>query len=191
MASLKLPLYVDSSWESKKLNCTVKALNFTDSKCWVPSFLGGGAFVVSPFCNVKHIRVSRLETEELETSELSLDGDGVDGYEGELGNESFVTERPNLGRDSQKGKFNVWRRFRRVKKVPKDSNYRSSFRLKDRKNGMEENPRIVFDINSDENVIDSQNGVDFDDENIGSDLSLDQCNAILKELERGDDGKAL
>ncbi|KAH0649725.1 pentatricopeptide repeat-containing protein At4g30825, chloroplastic [Solanum tuberosum] len=191
MASLKLPLYVDSSWESKKLNCTVKALNFTDSKCWVPSFLGGGAFVVSPFCNLKHIRVSRLETEELETSELSLDNEGVDGFEGELGNDSFVTERPNLGRDSQKGKFNVWKRFRRVKKVPRDSNHRSSFRLKDRKNGMEENPMIAFDVNSDESVIDSQNGVDFPDENIGSDSSLDQCNAILKELERGNDGKAL
>lgn len=191
MASLKLSLYVDSSWESKKLNCTVKALSFTDSKCWVPLFLGGGTFVVSPFCKLKHIRVSRLETEEIETSELSLDGEGVDGFEGELGNESFVTERPNLGRDSQKGKFNVWKRFRRVKKVKRDSNYRSSLRLKDRKNGMEEKPMIVFDVNSDENVIDSQKGVDFHDENIRSDSSLDHCNAILKELERRDDGKAL
>ncbi|KAM3336928.1 pentatricopeptide repeat-containing protein, chloroplastic [Capsicum galapagoense] len=182
MASLKLSLHVDSSWESKK------ALNFTDSKCWVPSFLGGGAFVVSPFCNLKHIRVSRLETEELETSELSLDGDGVNG---ELENESIVSEKTNLGGGSRKGKFNVWKRFRRVKKVPRDSNYRSSFRLKDRKNGMGENPMIVFDVNSDENVIDSQNEVDFHDETIGFDSSLDQCNAMLKQFERGDDGKAL
>ncbi|KAK4374905.1 hypothetical protein RND71_005582 [Anisodus tanguticus] len=115
MASLKVSLYVDSnSWEPKKVNCTVKALNFTDSKCLVPSFLGGGAFVVSPFCNLKHVRVSRLETEELETSELSLNG-----FEGNLGNESCVSERPNLGRE--KGKFNVWKRFRRVKRV---ANYR-------------------------------------------------------------------
>ncbi|CAN4084374.1 unnamed protein product [Withania somnifera] len=157
MASLKLSPYVESSWESKKLNCTVKALNFTDS---------------NPFCNLKHIRVSRLETEELETSELSLDGNRVDGFDGELGNESFVSERPNLGRN--KGNFNVWKRFRRVKKVPRDLNYRSSFRLKDRKNGMEENPMIVFDVNSDENVIDSKNGVDFHDENIGSDSRDDE-----------------
>ncbi|XP_059288017.1 pentatricopeptide repeat-containing protein At4g30825, chloroplastic [Lycium ferocissimum] len=189
MASLKLSLYVDSSWESKKLNCTVKGLNFTDSKCWFPSILGSGAFVVSPFCKLKHIRVSRLETEELESSELSLSGDGVDGFEGNLGNESFVSERPNLGRE--KGRFNVWKRFRRVKRVSKDSNYRSSFR-KDRKNGMEDKMKIVLDENSDENVIDSENGVDFRAENLRPDSSLDQCNAILKQLERGDDdGEAL
>ncbi|CAN4113276.1 unnamed protein product [Withania somnifera] len=189
MASLKLSLYVDSSWESKKLNCKLKALTFTDSKFRVPSFLGGGAFVVSPSFNLKHIRASRLETEELETSELSLDGDGVDGFAGELANESFVSKRPNLGRD--KGKFNVWKRFRRLKKVPRDLNHRSSVRLKDRKDEIERNPIIVFDVNNDESMIDSKNRVDFHDENIRSDSSLDQCNAILKELERGDDGKAL
>lgn len=172
MASLKLSFYVDKSWESKKLKFNVKALNFTDSKCLVPSFLGygyvGGAFVVNPFCSLKHIRVSRLETEDLEISQLSLDGERVENFEGDLGNESLVSERLNLGGVSQKGKFNVWKRFRRVKRVANYSKYRSSFREKDRNHGMQEKPKVVFDEISEENVIDSQNGVDFDAENIGS-----------------------
>ncbi|XP_009608690.1 pentatricopeptide repeat-containing protein At4g30825, chloroplastic [Nicotiana tomentosiformis] len=195
MASLKLSFYVDKSWESKKLNFKVKASNFTDSKCLVPSFLGcgyvGGAFVVNPFCSLKHIRVSRLETEDLEISQLSLDGERVENFEGDLGNESLVSERLNLGGVSQKGKFNVWKRFRRVKRVANDSKYRSSFREKDRNHGMQEKPKVVFDEISEENVIDSQNGVDFDAGNIGSDSSFERCNAILKQLESGDDGKAL
>nr|GMC63311.1 pentatricopeptide repeat-containing protein At4g30825, chloroplastic [Ipomoea batatas] len=192
MASFKLSLSLDNSFESKKLNnFRVNSLQLTD-RCCFPPFSGyinlTGAFVVNPICNLNPIRVCRTFTDVSDKSELVLEDNVIGSPSEDLGNEGSALERSNSKSDFRKGRFDIWKkRFKSAKKVSNDLNTRRSFRRKDCELGNELHVRIE----SPECEVNSENVIDFDVNVIRLDLSLEECNAELKLLEKCSDRKAL
>ncbi|XP_059637655.1 pentatricopeptide repeat-containing protein At4g30825, chloroplastic [Cornus florida] len=184
MASLKFYISPDT-YESKKFNFSVNSLQPSD-RCSISSFNGylhvTGACIVNPFSKLKHIRVSRIGTELSDNFEPNQVEDSAN-CNGSVC-ESSNMQNSNFYQEIQKGRRNIWRRFRGVRKVIKDVNSKAISRRNDNKHEHEQRDSI-------DSMYDGENVFDVDIGAIGPDLSLERCNFILKQLERCSDAKAL
>uniref|UniRef100_A0A5B7BZI3 Pentacotripeptide-repeat region of PRORP domain-containing protein n=1 Tax=Davidia involucrata TaxID=16924 RepID=A0A5B7BZI3_DAVIN len=182
MASLKFSISLDTH-ESKKFNFGVNTSQLSD-RCSISSFTGyvhiTGACIISPFSKLRHIRVSRLDTELSDISKSNQVDDCPNNLNKDLDFESSISQKPNIYKEFRKGRRNIWKRFRGVKKPGNDNEYEQG-----------KEPLFAYEGESGESVSDVENVFDADLVAIGPDLSLDRCNFVLKQLERGSDGKAL
>ncbi|XP_022882824.1 pentatricopeptide repeat-containing protein At4g30825, chloroplastic isoform X1 [Olea europaea var. sylvestris] len=190
MSSLKLPVSLDnSSYESKK-RFDVKSLRL-HSICSFSGYVNiHGAFFVNPICKLKHVRVSRIDTECHETSEENLVNFST--------LDKDVASDRDLGLESQdfyggfqKGRVNVCKTSRGAKTVKKNTELRANFRKNVKKNEKEEKPMIVHEAIRVDNTLEGKNLVDFDVSSLGHELSSERCNVLLKQFEKGSDNKAL
>ncbi|KAL2455855.1 Pentatricopeptide repeat-containing protein [Abeliophyllum distichum] len=190
MASLKLSVSLDnSSYESKK-KFDVKSLRLP-SICSFSGYVNiHGAFIVKPFYKLKHIRVSRIDTEFYEISEENLSDFSTPNKDVASDND-LVLESPDFYGDFQKGRVNIWKKFRGAKTVKKNTKLRVNFRKNGKNNEKEEKHMVVNEEIRVDNALESENVVDFDVSSLGHNLSSERCNVLLKQLEKGSDNKAL
>ncbi|CAI9098728.1 OLC1v1035422C1 [Oldenlandia corymbosa var. corymbosa] len=194
MASLKLSVSLDNS--STKPNCTVNSFRVL-GQFSISLFPGTcGVCTVKPFCNLQPIKVSQVLTEFSDDSELSsvelVSVDSVISHSSsDVVSETSNSKRSSFKGSSRKSSVRVWRRFRNVKKLRKDSNL-SSISCENSGGGSGDggtgsiaNKYVL--INS---LLDNEIAEDFDLSTLESELSLERCNAILKQLENSDDDKA-
>ncbi|GMY35575.1 pentatricopeptide repeat-containing protein At4g30825, chloroplastic isoform X1 [Fagus crenata] len=173
MASLKLSIWLDS-YDSKKF--TVNA-PLPSNRCSVSSIF---TYIhVSRVCTINslnrntHIKVSRFETDLPNISESNgVDDDIVLSPTKGMVNESLIEQNSDFeGR--------VEKRFRGTKKrIKREVGLKYRFR----RNGSEREIENLF-------VDDGELDVNYSA--IGSDLSLEHCNAVLKRLEKCSDSKTL
>lgn len=195
MASFKLTISLENpSYE--KHNFTVKSVRIVDP-LWISLFPGclhiSGSCVSKPFCKVQPIEVSQIDTEVSDTCESNLVDDLVLESNDDVDSESLGSSRGNLDGNFRKGGFNVWKRFRGVKRVKKDSNLKPNFwkGVNKAKGGEKAMITDRKDIMA-RSLLDNKLASDFDISNLECDLSLERCNGILKQLERSSsDSKAL
>ncbi|KAM7477117.1 hypothetical protein LguiB_024360 [Lonicera macranthoides] len=175
MASLKCSISFDSH-DSKKFNFSL-----------IPAFTGyahvSGVCIIYPFYKLKQIRVSRLNTELLEFSEPNNHVDSS--------NDSLVLKESNPSGDFRRGRRNIWKRFRGVKKVTNNETLKMNHRKNGDKREKEREPEFVYEGDGAGSLSNSEELFEFDLSAIGGDLSSDHCNDILKGLEKGNDGKTL
>jgi pentatricopeptide repeat protein len=172
MASLKLSISFDR-YDSKKVNVNPAQLS---NLCSASSILGyihvSRACKINSVSRVNHIKVSRFDTELPEVTESNkADSEIVLSPTKGLVKESLIEKNPNLKREVEK-------RFQGTKKGVK----RGAGKFRYRRNGGEREIENLF-------VGDGELDVNYSA--IGSDLSLEQCNAILKRLEKCSDSKTL
>ncbi|KAI5675800.1 hypothetical protein M9H77_06750 [Catharanthus roseus] len=188
MASLRLSVSLDNSCEPKRLNFAVSSLKFLDP--FSISLFSGylhitGACVIRPFYKLQPIKVSQIDTEVLDTSTADI----IDDLTIDTNSESFDSSNMNVNGDRRKGKFNIWKRYRGVRKVKKGPKLKSNFRKdNDEKGG--EKPLIPQEHRMD-SLLDTESVMDFGVPDFGPDLSSEQCNVILRQLESCSDCKAL
>lgn len=165
MAAFKFSISLDSY--------DINKLNFN---CYVHTT---GACIIYPFSKLKHIRVSRLDTELSDISESILVGNSDN-----LVSKLSVRDTPKFSGEFKKGKRSIWKRFRGVKKVTKDAKLKPN---------SEKGQGSVFvcDRASENSLPDSENSVDVNVGAIEPDLSIERCNIILENLERVNESKAL
>ncbi|KAG9134912.1 hypothetical protein Leryth_001195 [Lithospermum erythrorhizon] len=183
MACMQLSVNLEnrSSYESeKRLNLVVK---------WIPfsQFLGyvhiNGGSIANPCCKLKRISVSRIDTEVSEPYESDLVNDMINDSNVALDSRENSILYENIG----KGRVNIWKRFRGIKKTTKDGKSREPFRRKSEKIRKGE-PGSLF---GEDRVMDNRNLVDVDISCLGPVASMEQCNRVLRELERENDSKAM
>lgn len=172
MASLKL---LSISWDtvdSRKLNFTANPPQLSDH-CPIFSVSSYIHFtrscIISTWNRVKHVNVSPAETE---LSNLNESNQTDFETQNDLGNEVLGVENGNLSRKVKS------RRYSAKKGIKRDLGLSFSFRRNDR-----EQERNDFFVNDGE--------LDVNYSVIGADLSLEQCNAILKRLEKCSDSNTL
>lgn len=192
MASLKLSVFLDSSWEPKRLNYPVNSLGFSDP--FTVSFFSGclhitGACVIRPFQKLQPIKVSQIDTEALDTSISDL----VDDLTTDDPSENFDSKKLNYNGERNKGRFNIWKRYR-GEKAQKDSKLRSSLgkgdnvdRAKGKKPAIPQVERGTGSLKD----LEFKNVMDVGVADFGPESSSDQCNAILRRLESNSDCNAL
>lgn len=174
MASLKLSISFDR-YDSKKVNVNPAQLSNLCSVSSILSYLHvSRACKINSVNRVNHIKVSRFDTELPEVTESNIaDSDIVLSPTKGLVKESLIEKNPNLKREVEK-------RFQGTKKGSKRE---AGLKLRYRRNGGERETENLF-------VGDGELDVNYSA--IGSDLSLEQCNAILKRLEKcSSDSKTL
>ncbi|KAK8655092.1 hypothetical protein V6N13_107684 [Hibiscus sabdariffa] len=170
MASLKLPLSLESI-DPKKLNFYVNPSCLPD-QCSGFSFTNcfhvtRAASLLGSLTRLKHIRVSRFETEPSNVPEPSpVDRDTLFSSKNE-----FVNENPELF-EGQEGQ-------NRKKGVKRNVGFESGFRRNS--NGVERGNFFVC----------RNSGLDVNYSAITPDLKLEFCNSILERLEKSNDGNAL
>ncbi|KAL3533013.1 hypothetical protein ACH5RR_006534 [Cinchona calisaya] len=196
MASLKLSISLDNNYscDTSKLSFSVKSFRFLDpfsvslfSRCLHIS----GACIVRPFCRLQPIKVSQIDTEVLDSCELNLSDNLVFESNIDVVSESLGSSGEDFNEDLRKGRFNVWKRFRGVKKVKKDSKLRLNLGKYGSKAKGGEKGMITYKKNIVDSLLDDEMELDFDVSNLESELSSDSCNVILKRLESCSDSKAL
>ncbi|XP_057464014.1 pentatricopeptide repeat-containing protein At4g30825, chloroplastic [Actinidia eriantha] len=183
MASLKFSI----SFERKNPNLTNNSSQLS-GHCSISAFAGyvhiSGVYIINPFSNYKRIRVSRADTG---LSGISGSNEVDNCSNKDVGSEKLVLEELGFSREIRRGRRNVWKRFRGAKSVIKDVNLKLT-NVKE-----QENKPIFVDLENRANIFSRvENALDHVDvDAIGSELSLERCNAILKQLERFSDSKAL
>lgn len=186
MASLRLVIYPDnSSYESNKLDFPFNS-SFSFASNTVLST--NGALILKPFCKLKHIRVSGLESEFLDKSESKLDDGWTDNAKKYVaGDDNLVLEGQGFHGDSDRGRVNIWKKFR--------GGVTSKRNLDDQRNGKKHKrleksviPSQKVSVNS---VLDSETLVDLDLNAVQPDWSPARCSLILEQLEKCNDDKAL
>lgn len=193
MASLKLVVSPDnSSYESKKLSSALNSFNFASKTLFSGYVSTNGPLILKPFCKLKHIRVSRLENEFSDTSESKLDDCWTDNLKNYVaGDDNLILEGQDFHGDFDKGRVNIWKKFRGAKTLRKNSKRN----LEDRRNGnkykKEEKSRVPFQKISANHVLDCQTMVDLDFNDVGPEWSSERCNLILEQLEKSNGTKAL
>ncbi|CAK9168890.1 unnamed protein product [Ilex paraguariensis] len=187
MASLKLSISLDA-YEPTKLSFCVDSSQLSN-QCSISWFAGHvqivGSCVINPFCKFKRIRVSRVHTQLSDVSESNHVDNLLNDVSKDSVCESLVPRNPSFHGGFQKGKRNIWKRFQGLMKVNKGAK-RSDYKLE-----KEEEPNLGTGGDFVGSVLDCENVVEFDLSAIEPHLSLDRCNVILKQLERGSDSKAL
>jgi len=173
MASIKLSISFDR-YDSKKVNVNPAQLS---NLCSVSSILSyihvSRACKINSVNRVNHIKVSQFDTELPEVTESNkADSDVVLSPTKGLVKESLIDKNPNFKREVEKG-------FRVTKKGIKRE---VGLKFRYRRNGGEREIENLF-------VGDGELDVNYSA--IGSDLSLEQCNAILKRLEKCSDNNTL
>ena len=173
MASLKLSISFDR-YDSKKVNVNPAQLSNLCSASSILSYIHvSRACKINSVSRVNHIKVSRFDTELPEVTESNkADSDIVLSPTKGLVKESLIEKNPNLKREVEK-------RFQGTKKGVKRE---AGLKFRYRRNGGEREIENLF-------VGDGELDVNYSA--IGSDLSLRQCNAILKRLEKCSDSKTL
>lgn len=173
MASLKLSILLDS-YDSKKFTVNPPQPSNWCSVSSIFSYIH-----VSRVCTINslnrntHIKVSRFDTDLPNISESNgVDDDIVLSPTKGMVNESLIEQNPDFeGR--------VEKRFRGTKKgIKREVGLKYRFR----RNGSEREIETLF-------VDDGELDVNYS--GIGSDLSLEHCNAVLKRLEKCSDSKTL
>ncbi|KAK9275388.1 hypothetical protein L1049_022652 [Liquidambar formosana] len=171
MASVKLYTSFEP-YDSKKFNFSVNSAQLSDRCCSISSSFTGfyvnrtGTLILNSSSRVKHIRVSRVDTELSNTSHSNrIDENDDDGNIVPSSKEDSVSESL----------------------IPHNPYFRREFRRKFRvgKNGNQRDPDSKFSVTRDNNELER------DFSAIGPNLSLEHCNAILKRLERRSDSKTL
>ncbi|XVE63487.1 hypothetical protein DITRI_Ditri07aG0024300 [Diplodiscus trichospermus] len=166
MASLKLSISLDTV-DSKKLNFYVNP-SLLPNQCSTFSFtscihVARAASILCCLTRLKHIRVSRFETEFSNISESNpVDRDTLFSSKNDLVNESKKFVEGQKGRNSKKG-------------IKKNVGFR----------------RNSNEIEREEFFVYNDSGLDVNYSAIKPDLNLERCNSILKRLERSNDGNAL
>jgi pentatricopeptide repeat protein len=173
MASLKLSISFDR-YDSKKVNVNPAQLSNLCSASSILSYIHvSRACKINSVSRVNHIKVSRFDTELPEVTESNkADSDIVLSPTKGLVKESLNEKNRNLKREVEK-------RFQGTKKGVKRE---AGLKFRYRRNGGEREIENLF-------VGDGELDVNYSA--IGSDLSLEQCNAILKRLEKCSDSKTL
>ncbi|KAK6135638.1 hypothetical protein DH2020_030623 [Rehmannia glutinosa] len=191
MASLKLSVSPDNnSYESNKLISGFNSLKFVSNTLFSGYVSTHGALIVKPFCKLKHIRVSRLENESLDTSESNLDGFLIDNLEKYVaGDDNLIIEGQDFHGDFGKRKVNIWKKFRGAKTVRKNTKWNLDFHRNGSKYKKQEKSIVPQRKNSANLVLDGQTKVDFDFNDV--ELSSKRCNLILEQLEKSNDSRAL
>lgn len=173
MASLKLSISFDR-YDSKKVNVNSAQLS---NLCSVSSILScihvSRACKINSVNRVNPIKVSRFDTELPEVTESNkADNDIVLSPTKDLVKESLIEKNPSFKRQVEK-------RFQGTEKGIKRE---AGLKFRYKRNGGEREIENLF-------VGDGELDVNYSA--IGSDLSLEQCNAILKRLEKCSDSKTL
>ncbi|KZV48761.1 pentatricopeptide repeat-containing protein chloroplastic-like [Dorcoceras hygrometricum] len=188
MASLKLsPIVDNNSYEPNKICLSLKSLKFNS----ISSFSGyvsmHGALIGNPFGKPKHCRVSGVRSEYSYRYESKMDP-GVDSLEKCSENDDIGVGSPYICRNTHKGRFNDSKRLQDAKIANKRTKGMPGIRRNRRGYKLVEKP-LVFDEQNDSASVLGSTVVDFD--YVGHELSLEHCNAILKQLEEDNDIKAL
>lgn len=194
MASLKLLVSPDNNYyESQKLVSTLNSSKFGSHTLFSGCVSTNWALFLSPFCKLKRVRVSRLGNEFMDTSEPNLDDSLIDNLEKYVaGDDNLVLEGQNFRGDCNKGRVNIWRKFRGAKTLKKNRIRNLDDYGKGNKYKKKEKSMIPFQNNGANLVLDSQTVVDLDFNDVGPEWSSDRCNLILEQLEKSnDDEKAL
>ncbi|KAK6156646.1 hypothetical protein DH2020_010894 [Rehmannia glutinosa] len=193
MASLKLSVSPDNnSYESNKLISGFNSLKFVSNTLFSGYVSTHGALIVKPFCKLKHIRVSRLDNESLDTCESNLDGFSIDNLEKYVaGDDNLIIEGQDFHGDSGKRKVNIWKKFRGAKTVRKNTIRNLDFHRNGNKYKKHENPMVPLQKNSANPILDGHSVVDLDFNDVGPELSSERCNFILEQLEKSNDSRAL
>ncbi|XP_052199194.1 pentatricopeptide repeat-containing protein At4g30825, chloroplastic [Diospyros lotus] len=160
----------------------------------ISAFVGNlhitGVYLDSPLGKLKKTRVSRLDTAFLEIPGSKEAENPVGCANKNLGNEGLVLEDLNLAKEFRRGRRNVWRRFRGVKRVIRDVNLELSSRGNRSVREQESEPMFVSEKGSLDFFAFDENVSDADIDVIADDLSLERCNLVLKQLEKCSDSKA-
>ncbi|CAH9110334.1 unnamed protein product [Cuscuta europaea] len=192
MASLKLSLFLDSSLEPKKPNnFMVNSVQFTHGCS--PAFSGyihfTSLFVLNPFCKSNHIRGCLSRTDLLDKYELGLGDDVIDVSSEDLGNNSISGRSNSNSKLRNKGLGFHKKRSIGSNSSSNDSNMKPKFRRKDRELGNKHDARMSSQEES--AGVNEERIVDFDVNKIRPDMSLERCNAKLKQLEECNGKEAL
>ncbi|KAI3444052.1 hypothetical protein Pfo_000717 [Paulownia fortunei] len=193
MASLKLSVSPDNnSYESKKLIFALNSLKFSSNTLFSGYVSTNGALIVKPFCKLKHIRVSGLENESLDTSESNLDGCWIDNLKKCVaGDDNLIIEGQDFHGDFGKGRVNIWKKFRGAKTVRRNTIRNLDVHRNGKKYKKQEKSTVPFENNSANPVLDGQTVVDLDFNDVGPELSSKRCNLILEQLEKSNGSRAL
>lgn len=167
MASLKLLSISLDTVDSRKLNFAANPPKLSDH---FPIFSFTMSCIVTASNRVKHVKNASSSETDLCSMNESKETDI--GIENDVGSEVFVGECSNVSRKVKKGRYGVKKGSKR------DVDISLSFRRSAR-----EQEREYFFANDGE--------LDVNYSVIGADLSLDECNAILKRLEKYSDSKSL
>lgn len=180
MASLKLSVSLDrNSCESMKQSLALNSLKFASCAPFGGFVNTSGSFVVKPFCQLKQLRVSKLESEFLDTSEFKSDGSEINNRKNRVAcDDNLILGR--LDFQVHEGRVNIWKRFRGVKTL------RKKIKLVN-----EEKSVVLPEKFRGNGAPDDQPVVELDFDDLQAELSSKHCNLILKQLEKSDDGKAL
>ncbi|XP_073062489.1 pentatricopeptide repeat-containing protein At4g30825, chloroplastic isoform X1 [Primulina eburnea] len=192
MASLKLSLTIDNnSYDSNKLSSSVKSLKFTSISLFSGYVNMNGTLTANPFGKLKHRSVSGLRSQCSHASESTVDP-GVDNVEKCSENDDIGVGSPVIYRNIHKGRFNIWKRLRESKTVNKPTKRMPGMRGNRYAYKRVEKPVVLDEQNDSAFVLgDTVVDFDFDFDDIGNELSLERCNAILKQLEKSNNNQAL
>ncbi|KAF5742098.1 pentatricopeptide repeat-containing protein [Tripterygium wilfordii] len=168
MASLRLSIFFDTV-DPKRSNFSVNPIQFPD-RCSISSYIRvTRPHIVTFVGEFSNINVSGLATESSEGS-----NDNLLSKKGDLVSETMVEENPNSSME-------VRRRNRIGKRgAERDKGVKFTFRRNRDHNEGKTDYFFVFDGELDVNY-----------SAVGPDLSLEQCNMILKRLEKCGDSKTL
>lgn len=194
MASLKLSVSPDngSNFDSKKLSSALSSLKFASNTLFSGYVSTNGALIVEPFCKLRHIRVSRLRDEFLNTSDSKLDGCWIDSLKDYVAaDDNSIVEGQDSHEDFDKARINIWEKFRGVKKVRKNTRRSLDIRRNGNKYKKDEKSMLPFKRVSGNSVLNTQNLVDLDFDDVRLESSPQRCNQILERLEKSNDSKAL
>ncbi|KAL8040895.1 hypothetical protein ABFX02_10G129800 [Erythranthe guttata] len=193
MASLKLSVSPEHSsfHESKKLTSAVIPFKFASSVLFSGYFSTNGALIVKPFCELKHIRVSKLRDEFLDTSDSILDGYSIDNLEKCVdADDNLIVQDRNSNGEFDRARIDIWKTFRGVNKARRSANRNLDIRRDGNK--YKKGEKFTTPLERNRVLGGDQTLVDIDLDDVGPDLSSERCNLILEQLERSNDSsKAL
>ncbi|PIN02098.1 hypothetical protein CDL12_25390 [Handroanthus impetiginosus] len=193
MASLKLSVSLDNnSYESNKQNFAYSSLKFASKSLFSGYVSSNGGLIVKPICKLKHIGISRLKNKFPESSECRLDGNPVDNRKKYVASDdNLILESPDFHGEFDKGRVNIWKKFRGTKTVRK--NTRGGFNVQ--RNGnrykRDEKSMVFYQNDAAGKLLDGTTTLDVDFDDVHHGLSSDRCNLILEQLEKSNDIKAL
>ncbi|KAL3744145.1 hypothetical protein ACJRO7_013408 [Eucalyptus globulus] len=174
MASLKLSVSVDAR-DSRRVGFSVNPVPSSDRAAASVLAVAGsvhvsGASAISPFSRFRHCKVSRVDAEPSHCPAPKLEIDGVEPPEGNSVGETLFMQNPLAGCEKNPN-FDGPKIGNR-----RDRKWKSSFR---RSGGGKKDVGFVQDYSR------------LDVNDIASDLSVEECNGILRELEKCSDSKTL